>query len=66
MKDLGSLEYIMPTSLQFFMRYCYFDSHGSFAYKKILSMPGWWFIRLSNAIRFPDSECPTISIQYKW
>ena len=42
-----------------------FASNGSFVYSEILSIPGSWFIRFSNAFVFPDPELPIIHNLYK-
>ena len=49
-----------------FIKNWYLSSYGSFAYKYILSMSGWLFIRFSNAFLFPDPEPPIINILYGW
>ena len=46
------------------MRYWYFNSYESLASKNILSIFGWWFIRLSNTCIFPKPS--TFSIPYEW
>ena len=48
------------------IKYWYFESYGSFAYKYILSMSGWFFIISYNKFDFPDSEPPIINILYGW
>ena len=40
----------------------YLASYGSLAYRYILSISGWLFIKLNNAIVFPDSEPPITSM----
>ena len=40
--------------------------YESLTCKNILSLSGWWFIRLSRAFVFPDPETPTFSILYGW
>ena len=42
----------------------YLASHGSLAYKYILSMTGWLFIKFNNAFVLPDPEPSIISILY--
>ena len=42
----------------------YLASYGSLAYKYILSISGWLFIKFNNAFVFPDPEPPIISILY--
>ena len=44
----------------------YFASFGSLAYKYILSISGWWFIRLNNESVFSDPETTIINILYGW
>ena len=44
----------------------YFASFGSLAYKYILSISGWWFIRLNNESIFLDPETTIINILYGW
>ena len=46
----------MPTLSLLLIKSCYFDLYGSFAYKYILSMPGWFSIKLNNKFVFPDPE----------
>ena len=66
MKSLGSLKCLNPIfSLLLIRNWCYV-SNGSFAYKYILSIFGWLFIKVNNAFVFPDPEPPTISILYGW
>ena len=40
----------------------YLASYGSLAYRYILSISGWLFIKLNNAIVFPDPEPPITSM----
>ena len=54
----------MPTPSHLLIKYCYFASCGSLAYKYILSMSGWFFIKFDNTIVFPDPEPPIINILY--
>ena len=42
----------------------YLASYGSLAYKYILSISGWLFIKFNNAFVFPDPEPPIINILY--
>ena len=66
-KALGSLKRFMPTPSVLLMKYWYFDSYGSLAYKYILSVSGCWLsIKFSNAFVFPDLEPPIINILYRW
>ena len=48
----------MPTSSLLVIKYRYFDSYGSFAYKYTLSMSGWFSIKFNNTFVFPDPEPP--------
>ena len=41
-----------------------FDSYGSFAYKYILSMSGWFSIKFNNKFVSPDPEPLIINILY--
>ena len=41
-----------------------FSSNASLAYKYILSISGWWSIKLSNEFVFPDPEPPILKILY--
>ena len=50
--------------MRFLIKYPYFGSLISFAYKEILSILYCSFIKLSNAFVFPDPEPPTIKILY--
>ena len=56
----------MPTLSLLLIKYWYFDSYGSFAYKYILSMSGWFSIKFNNTFVFPDPEPPIINILYGW
>ena len=44
----------------------YLASYGSLAYKYILSIHGWLFIKFNKAFVFPDTESPIINILYEW
>ena len=44
----------------------YLSSYGSLAYKYILSISGWLFIKFNNAFVFPDPEPPIIGYLYGW
>ena len=48
------------------IKYWYFASYGSLAYKYILSMSGWFSIKFNNKFVFPDPEPPIINILYGW
>ena len=48
-----------------FIKNWYLSSYGSFAYKYILSMSGWLFIKFNNVFVFPDPESPIINIMYE-
>ena len=54
----------MPTPSILLIKYCYFASYGSFAYKYILSMSCWFSIKFNNAFIFPYPEPPIINILY--
>ena len=66
LKALGSLKWFIPTLSLLLIKYWYFDSYGSLAYKYILSMSGWFSIKLNNKFVFPDPEPPIINILYGW
>ena len=57
-KALGSLKGFNPMLSLFLIKNWYLSSYGSLAYKYILSISGWLFIKLSNAFVFPDPEPP--------
>ena len=65
-KTLGSLKCFNPMLSFFLIKNWYLSSYGSFAYKHILSISGWLFIKFSNAFVFPDPEPPIINILYGW
>ena len=65
-KALGSLKHFKPTFSRMLVKYWYFASYGSFAYKYILSMSGWFSIKFNNKFVFPDPEPPIINILYGW
>ena len=44
----------------------YFAWCGTFAYRYILSVSGWWFIKLSNEFVFLDQELTIINNLYEW
>ena len=48
----------------FLIKNWYLSSYGSSAYKYILSISGWLFIKFSNALTFPDPQPPIINILY--
>ena len=54
--------------LRFLFRFYFlcFVSCGFLAYKKILSIFGFWIIRLNSESVFPDPEPPTINILLIW
>ena len=56
----------MPTPSLLLIRYWYFASYGSFAYKYILSMSGSFSIKSNNKFVFPDPEAPIINNLYGW
>ena len=43
----------------------YFASYGSLAYKYILSIFGWLFIKFNNTFIFPDPEPLIINILFE-
>ena len=51
-KALESLKCFVPTSLHFLIKNWYFTWYGSFVYKYLLSISGWWFIKLNNDFFF--------------
>ena len=53
----------MPTPSLLLIKYWYFDSYGSLAYKYILSMSGWFSIKFDKPFIFPNPE-PPVSILY--
>ena len=65
-KASGLLKWFMPTLSLLLIKYWYFVSYGSFAYRYILSMSGWFSIRFNNKFVFPDPESPIINIVYGW
>ena len=48
----------------FLIKNWYLSSHGYFAYKYILAISGWLFIKFNNAFVFLDPEPPIINIFY--
>ena len=44
------------------IKYGYFDSYGSFAYKHIFSMSGCFSIKFNNEFVYPDPEPPVVNI----
>ena len=56
----------MATLSLLLIKYWYFASYGSFAYKYILSMSDWFSIKFNNTLVFPDPEPPIINILYGW
>ena len=63
---LGSLKCFNPMLFLLLIKNWYFVSYGSLAYKNILSVSRWLFIKFNNAFVFPDPERPIISILYGW
>ena len=63
-KALGSFKCFNPMLSVFLIKNWYLPSYGSLAYKYILSISGWLFIKFSNAFVFPDTEPPIIDIVY--
>ena len=63
-KALESFKCFEPVLSRLLTENWYFASYGSLVDRKILSIPGSWFIRLSNAFVVPDPEPPTINILY--
>ena len=66
MKVLESLKCFIPTSCHFWIRNWYLDSYRSLAYKWVLWICDWWFIRFNNTLIFPNLEPPTINFLYEW
>ena len=54
----------MPVFSLLLINNWYFASYGPFAYTKMLSISGSWFIRLSIAYVSPDPEPPIINALY--
>ena len=65
-KALRSLKWFMPTPSLLLIKYWYLASYGSFAYKYILSMSGWFSIKFNNTFVFPDPKLPIVNILYGW
>ena len=65
-KAFESLKWFIPTLSLLLIKYWYFDSYGSLAYKYILSMSGWFSIKFNNKFVFLDPETPIINILYGW
>ena len=61
---LGSLKCFNPVLSLLLIKNWHLSSYGSLAYKYILSITGWLFIKFNNAFVFPDPEPPIISILY--
>ena len=55
-----------PTFSHLLIKNWYFASYGSFTYKNIISISGWWFIKFDNAFVFLDTEPTIINILYEW
>ena len=62
MKALGSLKYFDPVLPLLLIKNWYLAWYGSLAYKYILSISGWLFIKFNYALVFPDPESPIIII----
>ena len=45
---------------------CLTASNGSLEYRWVLSISGWWLIRLNNKLVIPGPEPPDIDILYGW
>ena len=56
----------MPTLSLLLIKYWYFASYRSFAFKYILSISGCFSIKFSNTFVFPDPELPITNILYRW
>ena len=54
----------MPTFSFILIKYWYFASYGSLAYKYILSMSTYFSIKFNNTLAFPDPEPPVINVLY--
>ena len=65
MKALGSLKCFNPVLSLLLIKNCYLVSRGSLAYKCILSIPGWLFIKFNIAFVFPDTGPPITSILHE-
>ena len=66
MKASELLKCLKPALSRFLIKNYYFASYGSFAYKYLSSISGYWFIGLNNEFVFPDPESPIITILYGW
>ena len=64
MKAFGSLKCFNPVLSLLLIKNWYLASYGSLAYKYILSISGWLFIKFNNAFVSPDPEPPIIIILY--
>ena len=65
-KALGSLKWFMPAPSLLLTKCWYLASYGSFAYKYILSMSGYFSIKFNNTFVFPVPEPPIVNILYGW
>ena len=54
----------MPTLSLLLIKYWYFASYGSLAYKYFLSISGCFSFKFNNTFVFPDPESPIINILY--
>ena len=66
MKALGLLKCFNPVLSLLLIKIWYFASYGSSAYKYILSISCWLFVKFVNAFVFPDPQPPIINILYGW
>ena len=65
-KSFRIIKCFNPIFSLFLIKNWYLSSYGSLAYKYILSISGWLFIKFSNAFVFPDPKPPIINILYGW
>ena len=65
-KSFRIIKCFNPIFSLFLIKNWYLSSYGSLAYKYILSISGWLFIKFSNAFVFPDPEPPITNIPYGW
>ena len=52
----------MPAPSRLLIGSWYFASYRFLAYKQILAISCWWFIRLINAFAFPDPQHQAVNI----
>ena len=56
----------MPVPYYLSIKKWYFASYGYLAYKWILSISGYWLIKLNIEFAFPYPELPIINIVHGW